>query len=70
MTVLDGKGWFTKQQAQVLMIITRRSDLNLFLRAIKSIDSSAFLSVSNVMGVYGEGFDTIKGSTIKRKKKI
>ena len=69
-TVLDGKGWFTKQQAQVLMIITRRSDLNLFLRAIKSIDSSAFLSVSNVMGVYGEGFDTIKGSTIKRKKKI
>ena len=69
-TVLDGKGWFTKQQAQVLMIITRRSDLNLFLRAIKSIDSSAFLSVSNVMGVYGEGFDTIKGRTIKRKKKI
>ncbi len=68
-TVLDGKGWFTKQEAQVLMIITRRSDLNLFLRAIKSIDPRAFLSVSNVMGVYGEGFDTIKGASIKRKKK-
>lgn len=67
-TVLDGKGWFTKQEAQVLMIITRRSDLNLFLRAIKSIDPRAFLSVSNVMGVYGEGFDTIKGKDIKRKK--
>ncbi|MBQ7269705.1 MAG: YitT family protein [Bacteroidales bacterium] len=69
-TVLDGKGWFTKQEAQVLMIITRRSDLNLFLRAIKSIDSRAFLSVSNVMGVYGEGFDAIKGGAIKRKKKM
>ena len=68
-TVLDGKGWFTKQEAQVLMIITRRSDLNLFLRAIKSIDPRAFLSVSNVMGVYGEGFDVIKGKDIKRKKK-
>jgi uncharacterized membrane-anchored protein YitT (DUF2179 family) len=67
-TVLDGKGWFTKQEAQVLMIITRRSDLNLFLRAIKSIDPRAFLSVSTVMGVYGEGFDTIKGGAIKRKK--
>lgn len=68
-TVLDGKGWFTKQEAQVLMIITRRADLNIFLRAIKNIDPRAFLSVSNVMGVYGEGFDTIKGGgSIKRKK--
>lgn len=67
-TVLDGKGWYTKQEAQVLMIITRRSDLNLFLHAVKAIDPNAFLSVSTVMGVYGEGFDAIKGGTLKRKK--
>lgn len=32
----------------------------MLLRHIKQIDSSAFLSVSSVNGVYGKGFDTIK----------
>ncbi len=59
-TVLDGKGWYTKQDTKVLMVLTRKTDLNLMLRYIKSIDSNAFLSVSSVNGVYGKGFDTIK----------
>jgi uncharacterized membrane-anchored protein YitT (DUF2179 family) len=59
-TVLDGKGWYTKQDTKVLMVLTRKSDLNLMLRYIKQIDSHAFLSVSSVNGVYGKGFDTIK----------
>ena len=60
-TVLDGKGWYTKEPTEVLMVITRKTDLNLLLRYIKAIDSNAFLSVSSVNGVYGQGFDTIKG---------
>ena len=59
-TVLDGKGWYTKQDQKVLMVITRKTDLNLMLRYIKQLDSNAFLSVSSVNGVYGKGFDTIK----------
>ncbi|MBP5483511.1 MAG: YitT family protein [Bacteroidales bacterium] len=59
-TVLDGKGWYTKQDTKVLMVLTRKTDLNLMLRYIKQIDSKAFLSVSSVNGVYGKGFDTIK----------
>ena len=59
-TVLDGKGWYTKQDTKVLMVLTRKSDLNLMLRHIKQIDSHAFLSVSSVNGVYGKGFETIK----------
>ena len=59
-TVLDGKGWYTKQDTKVLMVITRKSDLNLMLRYIKQMDSNAFLSVSSVNGVYGKGFDSIK----------
>jgi len=43
------------------MVITRKTDLNLLLRYIKAIDPDAFLSVSSVNGVYGRGFDTIKG---------
>ena len=59
-TVLDGKGWYTKQDTKVLMVLTRKTDLNMMLRYIKQIDSQAFLSVSSVNGVYGKGFDTIK----------
>lgn len=59
-TVLDGKGWYTKNSTEVLMVITRKADLNIMLRCIKSIDPGAFLSVSSVTGVYGQGFDTIK----------
>ncbi len=59
-TVLDGKGWYTKQQASVLMVITRKTDVNILLRAIKRIDPDAFLSISSVAGVYGKGFDSIK----------
>ena len=59
-TMLPAKGWFSKEDKQVLMVVTRKTDLNLLLRYVKSIDPDAFLSVSSVMGVYGQGFDTIK----------
>lgn len=61
-TVLNGEGWYTKQPASVLMVITRKTDLNLLLRAIKRVDPDAFLSISSVSGVYGQGFDSIKGT--------
>ena len=59
-TVIDGKGWFTKQPSSILLVITRKTDVNILLRAIKKIDPDAFLSISSVAGVYGKGFDTIK----------
>ena len=65
-TVIPAKGWYSKEEKQVLMVVTRKSDLNILLRYVKSIDPDAFLSVSTVMGVYGQGFDTIK---VKPKRK-
>lgn len=59
-TMIPARGWFSKEDKQVLMVVTRKTDLNLLLRYVKSIDPDAFLSVSSVMGVYGQGFDTIK----------
>ena len=59
-TMIPSKGWYTKEDRDVLMVVTRKTDLNLLLRYVKQIDSEAFLSVSSVMGVYGQGFDTIK----------
>ena len=42
------------------MVLTRKADLSLMLRYIRSIDPDAFLSVSSVTGVYGKGFEVIK----------
>jgi len=64
-TVLEGKGWYTKENTEVLMVLTRKTDLNLLLKYIKAIDANAFLSVNSVTGVYGKGFDTIKSKSKK-----
>lgn len=59
-TVLPAMGWYTKKENHVLMVVTRKTDLNFLLKYIKTIDNDAFLSVSSVSGVYGNGFDAIK----------
>jgi len=59
-TIIPAKGWYSKEAKEIIMVVTRKSDLNLLLRYVKTIDPDAFLSVSSVMGVYGKGFDTIK----------
>ena len=59
-TVIPAKGWYTQEERDVLMVVIRKTDLNLLLRYVKTIDPDAFLSISNVTGVYGLGFDTIK----------
>lgn len=68
-TVLDGRGWYTHSSSEILMVITRKTDLSLLLRYVKTIDPDAFLSVSSVTGVYGKGFDTIKGDTLHKEEK-
>ena len=61
-TVLPSKGWYTKEEGQVLMVIIRKTDLNPMLRYIKNIDPSAFFTVGSVSSVYGKGFDKLKGA--------
>lgn len=67
-TELEGKGWYTQQETHVLMVLTKKTDLNILLRYIKAIDPDAFLSVSSVTGVYGKGFETIRLSRAKKSK--
>lgn len=67
-TVLPAKGWYTQHESHVLMVISRKHDLNLMLRYIKMIDPQAFLSVSSATGVYGKGFETIKEKVPKETR--
>ncbi len=59
-TLLEGSGWYSKEKAQVLVVVVRRYEMSLVFRTIKEIDPNAFISVANVMGVYGQGFDPIR----------
>lgn len=60
-TVLDAKGWYTKNYRPVLMLLAKRRESVHIFRTIKLIDPKAFVSMSNVEGVFGQGFDTIRG---------
>ena len=59
-TVLDGHGWYTGQERKVLCILAKKNESMSIFRIIKHIDPKAFVSQSAVIGVFGEGFDTIK----------
>jgi len=59
-TVLDGQGWYSKNSVKVLVVLAKKSQSIEIFRLVKDIDPNAFVSQSSVIGVYGEGFDTIK----------
>lgn len=59
-TVLDGKGWYSKNDVKVLIVLTHKSQSVEIFRLVKDIDPHAFISQSSVIGVYGEGFDKIR----------
>ena len=67
MTVLDGRGWYSKQEVKMLMVWCRKIESVTMFRIIKSIDPDAFIAQSKANGVYGKGFDTMKIRIKKRK---
>jgi Uncharacterized conserved protein len=60
-TILNATGWYTKKDQKVIMLMTRKSESVIVFRLIKSIDPKAFISQGTVRGVYGEGFEQIRG---------
>ncbi|MGB4413643.1 MAG: YitT family protein [Paludibacter sp.] len=60
-TLLDGMGWYSKEPVKVITVIARKNESIKIFRIVKEIDPNAFISQSSAIGVYGEGFDVIKG---------
>jgi uncharacterized membrane-anchored protein YitT (DUF2179 family) len=60
-TILDGMGWYSKEPVKVITVIARKNESVKIFRIVKDIDPNAFISQSSAIGVYGEGFDIIKG---------
>ncbi|MCF0194436.1 MAG: YitT family protein [Bacteroidaceae bacterium] len=59
-TFLNGQGWYTRNERKVLLVLCKKRESQRLMRLIHTIDPKAFLSLSSVTGVYGEGFDKIK----------
>ena len=59
-TIIDGQGWYTGESTKVLLVMVKKPEASQIFRIIKEIDTDAFMSVNNVMGVYGKGFERIR----------
>ena len=67
-TALHSEGWYSHQESRLLVVVARKEQLNQIKVAIMEVDPKAFIMVSSVMGVYGRGFDQIKGHRDDKKK--
>ena len=59
-TVLDGTGWYSKKPVKVISVLVRKPESTLVLSIIHRIDPEALVSIADVRGVFGSGFDKIK----------
>ena len=67
-TALQSVGWYSQTEGKVLLIISRKHQMNDVINEVRSIDKKASISVSSASSVYGEGFEEIK-TGLKLKKK-
>ncbi len=59
-TVLDGTGWYSKKPVKVISVLVRKPESSLVFSLIHDIDPNALVSIADVGGVFGSGFDKIK----------
>lgn len=59
-TVINASGFYTGKEIKMLFVLAKKRESTIIFRLIKDIDPNAFVSQSQVIGVYGEGFDKIK----------
>ena len=55
-TVFHGHGFYTRQDKEILYVVINRMQLVPTQRIINRIDPRAFVTVSSIQQVYGEGF--------------
>ena len=59
-TVLQGRGGYTRRDKHVLMLVVRRNSFAQTLKAVKQIDKQAFIFVTDATEVHGEGFKAME----------
>ena len=59
-TLVEGKGWYSQKEVDILIVMARRYESQDIFRCIKKIDPDALVSQTNCQGIFGEGFYTFK----------
>lgn len=59
-TLLNGEGWYSKSDIKIVTVLVRKQESSHIFAIIKSIDRKAFISQIPAIGVYGEGFDSLR----------
>ena len=67
LTIIPAIGGYTGEEIKVLMVYARKKESSIIFRIIKSVDPEAFITMGNVMGIFGEGYDRLKIREKKRK---
>jgi len=55
-TALKGRGMYTNQDREILMVVVERKEVANLVRRVKAIDHRAFIIITEVYEVLGEGF--------------
>lgn len=58
-TLIEGRGWYSKADVDVLIVLTRKHESQEVFHYIKSADPQALVSLTFCHGVFGNGFDKI-----------
>lgn len=59
-TLMDAQGGYSKEPIKVITTIARQHESATIFRLVNAIDPNAFISQSQVRGVFGQGFESIK----------
>lgn len=59
-TIIDAHGYYTGNTTKVVLVVTRKREAGLLYSVINDIDPHAFVTQSQVMGVFGQGFEKFK----------
>ena len=62
-TLMDAQGGYSKEPMKVVTTIARQHESATIFRLVNAIDPNAFVSQSQVRGVFGQGFESIKEKT-------
>lgn len=60
-SVVDCKGWYSGQTKKMLIVVVRKNEAIDVLRIAKQVDPNVFMTMNTVMGVFGKGFEEVKG---------
>lgn len=66
-TIWDSKGYWTGTPRTMMMIWCRKPDMSMMYEIVKQVDPEAYITATNTVSVYGNGFDRLTKPSLLKK---